>query len=412
MPCHTPKAEWYVAQNDAEWENLLGLPTKEAAPSVGLSRRPAYLPWNIVWLLLLPLAAGGSLWHGQPPLHRGEAEAHVPIQGGPPNDEARTSAVAAHMVQASAPPGSARILETGSFVFHFHVNDAATIIAVAPQMDRLYATLRRNFGLPVTPRSDKLMVDVSQNEQPGAPARWLLPNRFVVPSPALYPQPSDLSEAELLSQSIALYVLSYLLQQAGEYYAIQPSWQPVVSGLYLWQLWELDLPLSVWQEDVVQWVYAAPCTCHPTAIPERYAALCAAHKRWMPSPMHIHIPLACVNREREEEIYQVWQELESPTRLNQFPFSAKGDRSPEQTSSMYRKELRGQTVALATLIEYAMVTYGQDRLPALLAGLGKHEGWETLIPAVFNVSAADFEAGWQIYLAARYDLTLNPRPVR
>ena len=79
---------------------------------------------------------------------------------------------------------------------------------------------------------------------------------------------------------------------------------------------------------------------------------------------------------------------------------------------MYRKELRGQTVALATLIEYAMVTYGQDRLPALLAGLGKHEGWETLIPAVFNVSAADFEAGWQIYLAARYDLTLNPRPVR
>jgi hypothetical protein len=401
------EVEWHVVQNDAEWENSLGLPTQAGAPAVGLSRRPAYLPWNILWLLLLPLAAGGSLWQGQLPLRRSETEAHVLVQGEPLQDEIGASAVAPHVVQAWVPPGSTRILETGSFVFHFHVDDAATIVSVAPQMDRLYATLRNNFGLPATPNSDKLIVEVSLHEQPGAPARWLLPNRFVVPSPARYPQPAELSEAELLSQSITLYILSYLLQQAGAHHAIRSSWQPVVSALYLWQLWELDLPLSVWQEDVVQWVYAAPCTCHPTVLPERYAALCAAHKLWMPSPRHIHIPLACVNREREEKLYPLWYDLATPTQLNQFPFSALEDKSPEMTSSMYRKEVRGHTIALATLIEYAMVTYGQDRLPALLAGLGEHEGWETLIPGVFGVSASDFEAGWQAFLTVRYNLTLN-----
>ncbi|RIK33112.1 MAG: hypothetical protein DCC55_35570 [Chloroflexi bacterium] len=405
MSRSTLEAEWYVAQDDAEWKNLLGTATQGATTPVGSSHylRPCH--WSIALLLLLPLAAIGSLWcGGQPAFHRNGVEMQRSVQQRLPLDKAGVSAVSARVVQASVPPGSTRILETGVFVFHFYMTDAAAIIAVAPQMDRLYTTLRSNFGLPAGPPTEKLIVDVSLDEQPGAAARWLLPNRFVVPSPALYPQPPELSEVELLSQSITLYILSYLLQQAGEYHAIRPTWQPVVSGLYLWQLWELDLTLSAWQEDVVQWVYAAPCTCHPTVVPERYAALCAAHKLWMPSPVHIHIPLACVNRAREEELYPLWYDLAAPKQLSQFPFAVSGDRSPEQTSSMYRKELRGQTVALAALIEYTMVAYGQDRLPALLAGLGEHEGWETLIPAVFGVPASDLEAGWQIYLAAHYDL--------
>jgi hypothetical protein len=60
-------------------------------------------------------------------------------------------------------------------------------------------------------------------------------------------------------------------------------------------------------------------------------------------------------------------------------------------------------VALATLIEYAVITYGRERLPMLVAGLGQYEDWETLLPAVFNVSATEFEAGWQAHLATSYD---------
>jgi hypothetical protein len=71
----------------------------------------------------------------------------------------------------------------------------------------------------------------------------------------------------------------------------------------------------------------------------------------------------------------------------------------------------GRTVALATLIEYAVAAYGRDRLPALVAGLGQYESWDTLLPAVFGVSATEFEAGWQAHLAARYGLSLSSSKV-
>ncbi len=48
--------------------------------------------------------------------------------------------------------------------------------------------------------------------------------------------------------------------------------------------------------------------------------------------------------------------------------------------------------------------YGCERLPALVAGLGQSESWETLWPAVYGVSAAEFEAGWQLYLTTQYGL--------
>jgi hypothetical protein len=38
----------------------------------------------------------------------------------------------------------------------------------------------------------------------------------------------------------------------------------------------------------------------------------------------------------------------------------------------------------------------------LVAGLGQYESWDTLLSAVYGVSAAEFEADWQAYLATRY----------
>jgi hypothetical protein len=64
-------------------------------------------------------------------------------------------------------------------------------------------------------------------------------------------------------------------------------------------------------------------------------------------------------------------------------------------------------VALATLIEYAVATYGRDRLPVLMAGLGQSESWDTLLPAVYGVSSAEFEAGWQAYLADHYAVPVD-----
>jgi hypothetical protein len=137
-------------------------------------------------------------------------------------------------------------------------------------------------------------------------------------------------------------------------------------------------------------------------LPERYAALCAAHKLWLPSPVHINIPLICASPGREE-LYS-WRLRESPVRLAQlaallypeeyaFPPSAIVTSNPPH---------EGDAVALATLIDCAVTAYGRERLPALIAGLGQHESWDALIPAVFGISAAEFEASWQVFLATHY----------
>jgi hypothetical protein len=53
-----------------------------------------------------------------------------------------------------------------------------------------------------------------------------------------------------------------------------------------------------------------------------------------------------------------------------------------------------------------VTTYGRERLPVLIAGLGQYDTWETLLLAVFGVSAAEFEAGWRTYLVNHYTVSV------
>jgi hypothetical protein len=59
---------------------------------------------------------------------------------------------------------------------------------------------------------------------------------------------------------------------------------------------------------------------------------------------------------------------------------------------------RLEFIALATLLDYAVTTYGRKETDTLWAVLHEHKTWETLIPAVFGVPVEEFEAGWQAYL--------------
>jgi hypothetical protein len=307
--------------------------------------------------------------------------------------------------------GPVRGLETRYFVFHFRQNDAPAVIAVAQQVDTLYATLRRNFGLPISHDElptmfggEKLVIDVSVTQTPGNILPWdRASDRFLVPSPAVYLAPVELTDADLLAQSLALPLFEQVLAQAKEQYQISSTWQPLLDGLRLWQVWDLDLPLSTWRVDVVQWLYAdlTAISGHPIVVPERYTDLCATHKLWL-LPAQIHIPLLCTDLDRESWYFFLWGLRDPPTHLAQIVL-------PRPTSYPYTEiNHRGQTVALATLIEYAAATYGRERLPVLVAGLGHYDNWETLLPAVFGVSAAEFEADWQVYLMAHYGVSSFP----
>ncbi|MEZ4663876.1 MAG: hypothetical protein R2911_40605 [Caldilineaceae bacterium] len=333
--------------------------------------------------------------------------------------------------------GAEQSLATPYFLYHFRQRDAAVVRAVAPTMDALYTTLWRNLGLPLSPIPRRLLINVSIEQPPGqatlafeirrpaatsAPTLNLMPGdpptepaempSVTVPSPALYLAPVALSDADLLAQSIALPLITHGLAQARQLYRIDAAWQPLMDGLYLWQVWDGDLPLSAWREAIVQWQYSELPTAKAAQtlpLPQRYQELCTAHKLWLHSPAQIYIPLVCAGAEREEGNWHMWRAGAPLTSLAQLdvpsPMPWGGGASSLVALPSYTNH-PGQTVALATLIDYAVQTYGRESLPGLLAALGDADSWETLVPAVYGVSTAEFEVGWQDYLVSRYGIPI------
>lgn len=298
--------------------------------------------------------------------------------------------------------GLPQALETASFRWRYQVNDAEVVAAVAPQLETLYTTMRHNFGLAYVPPSNKLALEVSITQPAGYVSPWFgVADAYVVTSPALYRAPMEMTDAELLAQSLALPLLNTVIAQAREHHRVHAGWQPLLTGVRLWQLWELELPLSSWRQEVVKWLYgelARTDLGRRVVLPAHYAELCAAHTLWLPSPLQINIPLACTDLD-QRGYFATPDRHRLKLHLTYLGSSTFGWYSK---TSVERVDQRGQTVLLATLIEYAMTTYGRERLPILIAALHQHKNWEALLPAVYGVSVAEFEAGWHMYLLTHY----------
>lgn len=299
--------------------------------------------------------------------------------------------------------GPERSLETPNFLFRYLQNDESTVKAIAPQIETLYTTLHRNFGLLMVPAAEKLLIEISVAQNPGNTMLWYnVPDRIIVPSPARYRAPAQITDAKLLEQSIALALLEIVLTNASQEHAIGESWQHMLDGLLLWQLWAMDEPLSAWRGEIVQWLYSDFSTDPgvPLVLPDHYAELCAGHKLWLASPVNIGIPFVCGGQSPEELHWAGWRRYGPLTRLDQILVPLQQFGGPTQPPVSHP----GQTVAIATLIEYAVATFGRERMPHLGAGLGQYKSWETLITAVYGVSIEEFEAGWQAYLTSQYGI--------
>ena len=203
-------------------------------------------------------------------------------------------------------------------------------------------------------------------------------------------------------QSVALGLLAERAvhaPHAGQQGMVEVDWQPLLDGVLLWRLWSLDLPLAVWRKPVVQWALADSAETTPIE-PQFRLELCALHRLWMISPLELNIPIVCGQF--------AWQRgYGPPSQLRQL--------GPLVPSSDYSGVIGvsgnpvypGYAVLLATVVEYAAAAYGPDSVPTLVASLGEHASWQTLLPAVFGVSAADFEAGWHTCLAEQYGASLE-----
>jgi hypothetical protein len=414
-----PNVEWHIAHSDADWERLQGLALPESEPTANRPRPLLHYLWRMA-ALLLPLVTGGSgWWHPEQatliPLATSEmagAQSGLDIvayssdKGG--HQLYQRTAGGWQQTQPDATLwGAERSLETPYFVYRFREKDAPPVIAVAPQIDALYSTLWHNFGLPITLTPEKRVIEVSVTQAPGSAPLWAdRQDPIRVPSPAVYLASVELTDAEMLAQSIALPLIEEVLRQTREHHAIESSWQPLLDGLRLWQVWDLDLPLATWRVDVVQWLYLELPATRPGAsvtLLDQHPEFCAAHKLWMSSPLQLDIPVVCGDRDWGSQYLAGRAASEPLTRLNQIVVPA----PTPLTGFFFPAAHSSQTVALATLIDYAMTTYGRERLPTLLAGLGQYERWETLLPTVYGVLPAEFEAGWQGYLAAHYGVAIQ-----
>lgn len=415
--------EWQIVQDDETWRQLV----QAAAPADPKLRRLSGRLGEVLLLLLLLVAAGlaygyirQTAWQQTQmeltaviqqdraaalPIHvltleGDEALVNVPTVGQTRLYQ-RTAAGWQQTMPLAEAWGARQQWETPSFRWHYHAQDAVVIATVAPQMERLYATLRHNFALPAMPLAEKLTIEVSlasPADQPASPRK--AQRRLLVPAPARYRTAVNLSDAEVLAQSIALPLINGVITEAQERYQLDSTWQPLLQGLRLWQLWELELPLSTWREPVVQWVYQELPSASEQAVvlPKAYAKLCATHALWLSSPMQIGIPLLCTELDQAAWYIAVWGSQSPLTHLDQLTTLVVQGQTTAEFPTPERQAPRGQVIAWATLIDYAVATYGRERLPLLVAGLGQYESWETLLPAVYGVSVTEFEAGWQRYL--------------
>lgn len=135
--------------------------------------------------------------------------------------------------------GEPQHLTTRYVVWHYRAQDVAVVATVAPQIEALYATLRRHFALADETLTAPLTIEVSITPPPAWRAAWRARCQIVVPIPALYRSPVGLTDAELIVQAVALPLLDNVIAQAYTRYQWAAPWQPMVLGLRLWQLWDL-----------------------------------------------------------------------------------------------------------------------------------------------------------------------------
>ena len=307
--------------------------------------------------------------------------------------------------------GHAHQLESRYFIFHYFTRDAAAVEDAAERLDALYLALHSTF-FPEPPGDEKLVIEIDPTRIPGQMS-WQTPSQgsIVLASPVATLAPVELTAADLLAQSLMLALFDQLADEARLRYDLLSHWQSLRNGLRLWLIWEQELPLAVWREPLVKWVFwdSQITTGHKfPPEPEFAHDLCVHHQLWMRTPLDVVVPVTCFSKRGSEEKIISWrypypppQDFPLPLHVSVPVFmQSEGTWEPRQSP-----EVPAAEIALATVVEYAATTFGPDRLPVLLAALSQHEEWEAVLQTTFGLSLAEFDSGWRTFLAERYGIS-------
>ncbi|MFN8492202.1 MAG: hypothetical protein U0350_31675 [Caldilineaceae bacterium] len=272
---------------------------------------------------------------------------------------------------------------TDHFNFHFRRRDAATVRLVAPLIEQQYAALRQAVGLGEPAPDEMIRIDIGLG---ATQATWLLPTPAVQTS----------YTGRVLSQN-----------------------QP--------ELWKLQV--------ICMFGAVPPAPNMPESMPEKCPTVASLHfsnnRFALPSPsadapppgvsattmLTQSLTYLLAGRVLDERLHDApmapgWRPmlqairwwlgwngpLPPPVWIDQASMAA----DPKENATQ-RYLADEQIIAARSLVDYAIKVYGCDKLPRLIAAFSQSDSWQTLIPAVFGVSAEQFEQGWQRYVAAQTD---------
>ena len=242
--------------------------------------------------------------------------------------------------------GEPRAVETPNLRFEFHARDEPMVEAVAPRIEATFQAIYQTLGVAIPVRTRKLTIRIAPTPHRG----WSgFRNRIDLTVPLLARRSADTSESAhleryLTSQMVSLTVSRFMNRTSSAY-------------IYRWGV--MAWAARGWLE---------------------------AKQLGAPSPWY----------RQNEPVFLDYSRSQLPLALHDITRRrAKGE-------VVDPNRIYWQYLAAYSVIDYAVETYGHEQLPILLKGWGKHNTWDELIPALYNTSVAEFEAGWNQYLAEQY----------
>jgi hypothetical protein len=317
--------------------------------------------------------------------------------------------------------GAQQTLESAHFTFYYRAVDAALVAETAPQLDRLVERLRRDFGLPKD--RAKIVVKLSDAQGPARGTVSYAKEMLTVASPASLSLSWGTEATTYLYQSLIYPVTGILLMDFIDPYPASwkvtaVKWRPFFTSLRLWAFWQESTVSSDWREALLRSMYSnarAVSVDMPTvpvelqaveaykqyALAENDEMFCGSYP-FATLPLSTSFaPLTCTDQwDASRGVLSVYPVL--ILRLDDLQLGASRHSDVPLVAQGY------QVVSGETILEYVVATYGQERMLDLVAALGEYDNWAELLPAVFGVSASDFEAGWNRWLAERYGEESSP----
>jgi hypothetical protein len=249
-----------------------------------------------------------------------------------------------------------RTLDTDYFAIDFSRRDEDTVRAIVADLEANYLRLHEDLSLPAPVPGQRVPIRIGLVEGSAVRVTDLSysGDTLIIPPPDLVPRPLDLSNVEVLRQTIT-YALAVRLYTESQTQVPAPcTWSGVAEGVGVWLRWE-DHHLPSRRK----WIYES--TIHEWRTTSNVPQLADL----------LAFPLNCSR----------------PPTILEIDVLNSGRPIP-------RPELA------ATLVDYMVTLQGREIVPQILAGLGEVSDWDDLAQRTVNLSAEELEAGWQAHLLA------------